>query len=307
MIARLLQGYFLFITIAGLMHAIYIKFSFLIAYDKSSRFAFFVFEFPHSAAVFSASLLPIYYKSIQDGLISKINYFIVYAGLPVALMFAGARIGIIMYIVCMVFTALLSYMTKRSWLIMIIVISVLGLALASSPLYEQLTDMISVPMNTYLDATSGYSVNSLHTRAKVWKYMVYQLLDANQLYTGFGWRAWDLQYLSWSGFVSSQSDYITILFDVGLLGLLGFILYRSMIVSAFVMDSIGDVREPLYLLAGVVGSLYTAGLTENIEGYSSTSWLIPVLIGLSHSYSARARRTMVSMAQHQRNYDKVIK
>ncbi len=289
-LSRALSTYFGFIAVSGLIHAYYVDFSVTMAAKLNHEFAFILFEFPHSAAIVSAALLPLYYKFILDGRLRRANFILVYAGLPVALIYSGTRIGVVVYCVSLVLTIIVSHFRSWSGLVGgILALLIMGLVVVKSPVSEQFDKILSVRMSTYLHDNSGYSINSLHTRTKVWRYMVNKVSAADQLYTGLGWRAWDLSYLPNTRFASSQSDYITVFFDTGLLGLVGFLLYRGFVMAALIRDSSKGSVEPLYLLCGVIGSLYIGGLTENVDGYSSTSWLLPVMLGLGHCYLDRAR------------------
>lgn len=275
-----LKYFFIFATVAGLIHAITVGFS--IEDAKINNFTFFFFEYPHSFSIFASSLFPIFFFYIFNKQVSKYYYIVIFILFPVAILYSGAKIGLIVYFATLVGTIIFTFRANMAdYLYSYIVLAIGLLIFINTPVYEDLVEILSVPLDTYIFTTSDYSINSFHTRVKVWMYMLFNLLHEDNLLLGFGWRAWSLKYLALSGASSSQSDYFTVLFELGLVGLVGFILYRVLLICCFFKEGKKNIKS-YYLAIGCLCSLFIGGLTENIEGYPSTSWLIPFFLSLSH-------------------------
>lgn len=280
---QFLKYFFVLAVSAGLIHAITIGFS--VENAKVNDFTFFFFEYPHSFSIFSISLFPIFFFYIFNKQVNRYYYFVIFLFLPVVILYSGAKIGLIVYFTTLIGTIIFTFRKKLSNYLYSYLVSAICLVIfINTPVYEELVEILSVPLDTYILTTSDYSINSFHTRVKVWAYMLFNLLHEDNLLLGFGWRSWSLKYLSLSGAPSSQSDYFTVLFDLGLLGIAGFIFFRILLIYCFIKEGKNNSKS-YYLAIGCLCSLFVGGLTENIEGYPSTSWLIPFFLSLSHYLS----------------------
>ena len=275
-----LKYFFSLLCITGLIHATSINFNTETA--KINHFTFFFFEYPHSLSIFAVSLFPIFFYYIYNKQVSSYYYLLILGLLPITILFSGAKIGLIVYIVSLTGTIVFTFRKKLShYLIASIILLTGAIIFINTPVFTELVDVLSVPLDKYIFDTRSYSINSMHTRIKVWSFMIVNLLHEDNLLFGFGWRSWNLKYIALSGAPSSQSDYLTILFDLGLLGIGGFFLVRILILYCFIKEGEKNIKS-YYLAIGTLCSLYLGGLTENIEGYPSTSWLIPFFLSLSH-------------------------
>jgi O-antigen ligase len=111
--------------------------------------------------------------------------------------------------------------------------------------------------------------------------MLTVVFDKDAHWFGLGWGAWGSTYLVKSGFVSSQSDYFVRFFDLGFLGLLGYLLSRILVIYYFFTkkDTNDDLKK--YVGIGVICAFYIGGLTETADGYATTSWLVPLLFAIT--------------------------
>lgn len=275
-----LKYFFIFTSVAGLSHAISVGFS--VENAKINSFTFFFFEYPHSFSLFASSLFPLFFFYINNKQLPRYYYVLVFFFIPVAILFSGAKIGLIVYITTLTGTIMLTFRKRlTNYFYSYLILAICIFIFVQTPVFQELVDVLSVPLDTYIFNTSNYSINSLHTRIKVWTYMLFNLFHEDNLLLGFGWRSWSLKYLSLSGAASSQSDYFTILFELGIIGLTGFILFRILIIYCFIKEGKNNIKS-YYLAIGCICSLFVGSLTENIEGYPSTSWLIPFFLSLSH-------------------------
>lgn len=277
-----LKFFFIFVSVAGLINLISIGLDF--ERSRIDRFSFFFFEYPHSFSIFATSFVPIFSFYIFNKQLSKYYYSLILFFIPLAILYCGAKIGIIVYIFTLTSTILLTFRkTASNYIISIFLLTIGTYFFISTPVFQDLMDVFSVPLDNYITDASSYSFNTLHSRTKVWAYMFFNLMHEDNLLFGFGWRAWSMKHLYLSGEISSQSDYFTILFDLGLLGLFGFLVFRVLLIYHLIKK--GGINSKLYYLAiGMLGSLFIGGFTENVEGYPSTNWLIPLFLSLSHYY-----------------------
>ncbi len=269
-----------FFIVAGAINAITLGFSFEAARNVSDRFSFLLFEYPHSAGIFLATLLPLYYGKIREGSIPAYHYLFVYFGLPLVVLYTGAKVAFLTYIISLGLTVL--YLHARnikglfiSWL----VITTGIIFVINTSLYVSILEILDTPIEEYISDTREYSINSMHTRIKVWAAMWFHSLEQHTMLFGEGFRSWGLVYKDLWGMGSSQSDYFTAYFELGVLGLIALIVYK--VGSIFLLirknrksTGIAGVLAAIGIFAGMV----LGGFTENAEGYASTSWIIPVMI-----------------------------
>ncbi|MDL1956538.1 MAG: O-antigen ligase family protein [Candidatus Desulfofervidus auxilii] len=275
---------FLLFSFLGLCLAFISNFS----YDtsRSIKFHFLFFEFPHSFSIFVSVLVPIFYYYIVTKKISKYYYVVVFFTLPVAVYFGGAKIGVIVYMLSLLVTLFYTYRNKpiKYYSVVIGVMFCALIFFVHTSMYQQLREIFSIPLKTYIENTSSYSINSFHTRVKVWVWMYQTLVKHDALLFGMGYSAWRIVYWPRTNFASAQSDYFTTLFDVGVIGLIGFLCFRLLIVYRLLQVSKYNVRA-IYLAIGLVCAYFIGGLTESVEGYPSTSWLLPVFLAMGEAWS----------------------
>lgn len=284
-IAFILKVFFTFIAFVGLLHAIDIGFNYTVARNENHSFSFLLFEYPHSAGIVISTLTPLYFRYIISGRINRIHLLNIYFILPVVLVFSGALIAILTYCVSISLSIIYTYIRSIKGVILaILIFSGAGMAFLNSPVYESLIKISDIPLSTYLSDTGTHSINSFHTRIKVWEFMTEQTIVNHRLLGGAGWREWALSYEKKAGYGSAQSDYFTLLFDAGIPGLIGFILYRILGILVILNDSVKERPESVYLAIGVTAGLFLGSFSETVEGYASTSWLFPVILSVSHYY-----------------------
>lgn len=288
---RFLNVFFLGATILGLYNAIQLGFNYELSKQKENVFSFIFFEYPHSFTIFISALTPIflYYVFKSNNIFYKIILFVL---LPVGIVFCGAKIGFITYTISLVF-GLFFYYRKNiySYILLGLLCLTLFYVLPQLDVFKDIKDVFSVSFDDYVHTSR--TLNSFHTRIKVWSYMYWKLIQSNSQWFGLGWRSWSLEYQDLSGFVSSQSDYFTILFETGIFGIVSFVFYRVSVLYYFIMKSTKFNKKSYYLAIGILFSLYIGSFTENIEGYPSTSWLIPCLIAIGHYYNEETRKKYV--------------
>jgi len=227
--SRFLAYFFLFLSFLGLYLGIVSNFNYEVS--RNVKFHFLFFEYPHSFSIFVATLVPIFCYYIKTRKISRFFYLVVFFTLPIAIYFGGAKIGVISYLLSLSVTLFFLHRDKpiRYFLVMSVVFFLL-LFFISTPIYQQLKSVFSIPIEYYIENTGSYSINSFHTRIKVWVWMYQTLVKNNALWFGMGYSAWRTVYWPQTDFPSAQSDYFVALFDLGIVGFVGFLLFRFLIV-----------------------------------------------------------------------------
>ncbi len=276
---RWLSAIFLFFAIVGFINAILIDFSFAISRDISERFTFVLFEYPHSAGLFAAVLFPLYYGRILERKISLAHMVIVYFFFPVAIFYSGAKISFIAYMLSLGITVIYLHGRNIHGFMFIVLIAICGVFLIlGTDFYLSISDITAVSLEEYIGDRRSYSINTLHTRIKVWAAMWFYSLDQGSFWFGSGFRSWGLTYQSMWGFGSSQSDYFTSYFELGFFGLVGVVFYKFGGVVLVLRKNVANENSGVFAAIGIFCGLVVGGVTENVEGYPSTSWLLPVII-----------------------------
>ena len=279
---------FIFFTVSGFINAMTLGFSFDAARAVDDRFSFVFFEYPHSAGIFLSVLLPLYFLFIHKGMIPRLHYSYLYAGIPIAILYSGARVALLTYIISLGLTMVTIH--GRS----VVGVSLIALGLffggffiIGTDIYISIFNIFEIPLSEYVNDTRGYSINSTHTRIKVWAYMFFHSIDNNTISFGNGYRSWGLVYKDLWGFGSAQSDYFTSYFELGLYGLLGLLIYKFGSLFMLLRKSNHTCSQWNMIAIGVFSGLVLGGFTENTEGYASTSWLLPVLFAYAGACNSR--------------------
>ena len=285
-----LKIFFMFSVLAGSYNLLQNNFD----YQKciTGKFNFFIFEFPHSFTIFISSLVPIFIYYIHSGRISRKYFVIIFVFLPIIILYSGAKIGLITFFLCIMVTIATIYRnSKRYYLAIILLIFIASYLFYISPVFTEIQNIFSKSIWSYIYDTRTYSENSFHTRVKTWVFMTDYIFQSDKWLFGEGWRSWNnVQQLY--NLSSSQSDYFTYFFDTGIIGLLGFLLFRFLVILQMFKYARID-QSAFFLAIGMIFSLFLGGLSENVEGYPSTSWLLPVMFAFS-GYLSRPHVAVLS-------------
>ncbi|WP_112478423.1 O-antigen ligase family protein [Vibrio variabilis] len=244
------------------------------------RFSFLIFEYPHSAGMFYSSLVPAYIHLTKSKtkLDRLFRYSVIGVVMPLVIYYSGARVAIICYIFSISAYYLLSSGFKAK-LVYLVIASILAVYInnVNNDAVSTVAEIDKNSIQNYIDDDRSYSENSIHTRVKVWYVMWDQTVNGKVLY-GNGYKSWSEKYMSYHKLASSQSDYFTYFFELGIFGLLWLVMYK---VHLLFLNYKDIVRSSLLgcLTVGICVTSIFGGMTENFEGYASTSWLIPMLIG----------------------------
>lgn len=284
-----LRFFYLFVFVLALYRFLSLGFIFSLNITDVERndFAFALFEFPHSAVIFICAVLPVYIGLVN--LLRKhvvFDLFVIVFCVPFAVLVAGVKVGLLVYVLVFFLSLLLVFSKNKFMIFALVLLSSFALVvvLLSDNYFTGFKDLFSVSIADYTNMSTT-SINSLHTRITVWLLMFNWVYDLDGAWFGMGWRAWDFYFWPISGIASSQSDYVTYFFDVGYVGLLGVLVYRFVLVFYLFKYSKTTDLISFFVLVGVVGSIYLSGFTENVDGYPSTSWLLPVLFAWSNCIS----------------------
>lgn len=283
-----LKSFFVIFSILGWINIIMLGASYDMA--REHFFNFFIFEFPHSFGIFCAAITPIFLNYIVEGRVNKGYYIVVMPIMGTAILFGGSRVGFIVYLIsiCIFFLIRLrseKTISNKTAIITVIIISII--IFQKTPVYEQLKDVFAISANHYLSLIGKTPMNTFQSRLNTWSYMLYEIQRQDKILTGLGYRAWDLKYRDTGNRgVSSQSDYMTRFFDSGLIGLLGLLLYKFMIVYCLIIHwgKFNEINKECTAIGIGLFSIFLGGFSEAVDGYASTSWLVPVLFSFGVYY-----------------------
>lgn len=274
-----LKVIFVFASAMGFFYIIKYGFYYINARQYAHNNNFIFFEFPHSFGIFISCLTPLFVYFIENKNVNRRWYWTIMVFVPLSLYFSGARIAIILYLLTTSASSLLPKKQKITYKIFsYIIVCLLFIVFLQSEVFMSLKNIFSLSIIDYENAY--YNLNSFHTRLLVWDYMVKTVIDNNALLFGLGWGSWSTTYLDLSRFVSSQSDYITRFFDIGIVGIVGYLFYKILVILYFLRKITTNDNLGTYLTIGIICSLYIGGISEAADGYATTSWLIPLLFSV---------------------------
>lgn len=285
---KYLKLHFIFFSLIGCLHAFNTGFVYNEG-DVRNILNSFIYENPHALGIYTASILPFLLFYIKDKKVIKLYYIFVFL-MFISFYYSGAKIAFVIYFLSFFFFFTYNSIIKikfQSFVIFFAIIISLYSFLPSTKLTQDITSVISSEkIDSYIDNyDKSYKTNSFDYRVGTWYYMYVQLVNKDKLFEGLGWRAWDKVYANkiYAG-NSSQSDYFTILFEVGLIGFIGLLIFKFKTIVYFYKIK-GDYSS-VFVVAAIV--LYIGSFTENVDFYASTSWLIPVYFAIFHKYKNKA-------------------
>lgn len=292
--SRGMSRIFWFFMVTGFVNALRLGFSFEEARNVNDRFSFILFEYPHSAGMFLAALLPLYFGKIREGAIPSYHYLFVYLGLPLAVLYTGAKVAFLAYMISLGMTVVYLHARNMKGLLITSLVIISGVIFViNTSLFISILEILDTPLEEYISDTRGHSINSMHTRIKVWAAMWFHSVEQGSMWFGSGFRSWGLMYKDLWGMGSSQSDYFTAYFELGVIGLIALIIYKLGGVVILIRRSGIVVGNAGALAAiGVFSGLILGGFTENAEGYASTSWILPVMV----SYISVLKRKKIGVS-----------
>lgn len=284
-ISKILYIIIIVFSIFGIVNLLKVRFDYELS--RQNKFDYYIFEYPHSFGIFISGIIPLTIWYVKNNYLGKISYPFIFLLLPLGIYYSGSRIAIITYVSSIIIFYILEIMINKnvnikSKLIYILITIVVILLIMNTSVTNTVIEEISIDnLYNYFYQAYRTPINTFQSRTNNWVFIYDKLIIDRKLLVGEGWRKWGY-YQNIYG--SLQSDYATVLFEMGLLGLIGLIIFRiNIIINIYNIYKKYGNTYVIAILSGIL-AMYIGSFTENVDGYPSTNWNIPILFALAECY-----------------------